>query len=217
MDEKFISNLLKLLKENQKVVAASKTRTKEEIIAANKLGIMDFGENYAQELVNKYSNNDCFSWHFIGRLQTNKIKDIVPRVTLIHGVYRKKELDEINKQAKINNKVCNILIEVNLIPNDKSHGGILKEELDDFIKICITYPNICLKGFMIIGPNSDNLSEIEKVFCEGEQLYLKYKKIYSSISELSMGMSNDYLLALKHSATIVRIGTNIFGKRNYDV
>lgn len=217
MDKKFIKDLLKSLNNNQKVVAASKTRSREEILKAYNLGITNFGENYAQELINKYSIDDCFSWHFIGRLQTNKIKDIVPRATLIHGVSRKKELEEINKQAKKYNKICNILIEVNLIPNDTSHGGILKEELDEFVKVCMTYSNICLKGFMIIGPNSNNLAEIEKVFCEGEQIYLKYRELYPNICELSMGMSYDYELALKHSATLIRIGTDIFGKRNYDV
>ena len=215
MNEIEINNILNLLNDNQKVVGASKTRTREEIEKAYQLGIRDFGENYVQELIQKYKENDPFNWHFIGRIQTNKIKDIVSRVSLIHGVYRLKEVQEIDKQSKKINKISNILIEVNLVENDETHGGIKKEELDLFLKRCVEYKNIKVVGFMIIGPNSDDLNEIEKVFIEGEQLFLEYKRIYPAIKELSMGMSYDYKLALKHNATYIRIGTNIFGKREY--
>lgn len=215
MDKTFISAILENLKPNKTLIAASKTRSKEEIEEAYKLGINDFGENYVQELIRKYKSEDKYNWHFIGRIQTKKIKDIVPRVSLIHGVSRIKEVEEINKQSQKINKISNILIEVNLIPNDLTHGGIEEKELDTFINTCISYPNICLKGFMIIGPNSDNEQEIEEVFIKGEQLFNMYKKRYSNICELSMGMSDDYEIALRHSATMIRIGTKIFGPRDY--
>ena len=166
-------------------------------------------------MIAKHSENDKFNWHFIGRIQTNKIKDIVSRVVLIHGVSRIKEVQEINKQSLKINKISNILIEVNLIPNDLTHGGIREEELEGFLKECSNYPNINVKGFMIIGPNSDDKKEIENVFIKGEKLFNIYSKKYQSISELSMGMSDDYEIALKHSATMIRIGTKIFGPRDY--
>ena len=215
MDQEFIKNVIKKLNNRQVLIAASKTRSKDEILKAYGFGINDFGENYVQELIAKHSENDKFNWHFIGRIQTNKIKDIVSRVVLIHGVSRIKEVQEINKQSLKINKISNILIEVNLIPNDLTHGGIREEELEGFLKECSNYPNINVKGFMIIGPNSDNKKEIENVFIKGEKLFNIYSKKYQSISELSMGMSDDYEIALKHSATMIRIGTKIFGPRDY--
>lgn len=215
MNRNEINKILNSLQENQNVIGASKTRTREEIIEAYKLGIKHFGENYVQELVAKQRNDDPFTWHFIGRLQTNKIKDIVSRVNLIHGVYRLKEVQEIDKQSKKINKISNILIEVNLVEDDETHGGIRKEELDCFIKSCLDYQNVKVVGFMVIGPNTSSLEEIENIFAQGEKLFLKYQAIYPCIKELSMGMSQDYELALKHRATYIRIGTNIFGKREY--
>lgn len=217
MNEQEIHEILSYLSYNQNLIGVSKTRSREEILAAHKYGINHFGENYVQELIKKYDESDDFSWHFIGRLQTNKIKDIVSRVVLIHSVYREKELTEINKQSKKINKITNILIEVNLIPNDLTHGGISVDNLDEFIKLALSYSNICVKGFMIIGPNTDEEEKIEEVFIKGKELFDKYKKIYHSITELSMGMSDDYKIALRHGSTFIRIGTKIFGKRNYDV
>ena len=215
MDKQFIKEILEYVNTNVRLVAASKTRSKEEILEAHELGINDFGENYVQELVNKYDEKDNFNWHFIGRIQTNKIKDIVKRVSLIHGVSRIKEIQEINKQSEKINKISNILIEVNLIPNDLTHGGVKIEDLDLLIEECHKCSNVLLNGFMIIGPNSDNIEEIEKVFIQGKELLTKYSSIYPELKELSMGMSEDYKIAIKHGSTMIRIGSKIFGPRNY--
>ena len=216
MDKQFIEKTLEYIGKNIKLIAASKTRSKEEIIDAYKLGINDFGENYVQELINKYDENDPFNWHFIGRIQTNKIKDIVKRVSLIHGVSRLKEIQEIDKQSKKINKISDILIEVNLIPNDLTHGGVKEEELSLLVEQCQNYENVNLVGFMIIGPNSDNFEEIENVFIKGEKLLKSYNDKYPNIKELSMGMSEDYDIALKHGTSMIRIGTKIFGARDYN-
>lgn len=216
MNEQFIKNLLGKLDNNVKLIGVSKTRTKDEIMLAHKLGITNFGENYVQELVEKYNENDMLIWHFIGRIQTNKIKDIVKRVDYIHGVSRVKEVKEINKQSGKINKISNILIELNLIPNDLTHGGVKEEDLEELINECLNCNNICLKGLMVIGPNSDNEKEIAKVFAKGQEIFNIYKSKIDSFTELSMGMSDDYEIALKYGSTMLRIGSKIFGPRNYN-
>ena len=216
MNEQFIKNLLEKLDNNVKLIGVSKTRTKDEIMLAHKLGIANFGENYVQELVEKYNENDMLIWHFIGRIQTNKIKDIVKRVDYIHGVSRVKEVKEINKQSGKINKISNILIELNLIPNDLTHGGVKEEDLEELINECLNCNNICLKGLMVIGPNSDNEKEIAKVFAKGQEIFNIYKSKIDSFTELSMGMSDDYEIALKYGSTMLRIGSKIFGPRNYN-
>lgn len=216
MNEQFIKNLLEKLDNNVKLIGVSKTRTKDEIMLAHKLGITNFGENYVQELIEKYDEKDGLVWHFIGRIQTNKIKDIVKRVDYIHGVSRVKEVKEINKQSEKINKISNILIELNLIPNDLTHGGVKEEDLEELINECLNCNNICLKGLMVIGPNSDNEKEIAKVFAKGQEIFNIYKSKIDSFTELSMGMSDDYEIALKYGSTMLRIGSKIFGPRNYN-
>lgn len=209
------NKIKELIKENKiKILGASKTKSKEEIYKLYNEGIKIFGENYVQELKEKYEENLPFEFHFIGKLQTNKIKDIVPRVTLIHSVSRTKELKEIQKECLKLNKTMNILIELHLT-NEDTKNGVSLNELDNLIKEIDNYPNIILKGFMTMGPLSENIKETEEVFIKAQKIYLKYEEVIPSIDTLSMGMSSDYDLAIKYGSTLIRLGTILFGKRNY--
>ena len=208
-------NIKNLIKENKiKILGASKTKSINDIYNLYNEGIKIFGENYVQELKEKYSKDLPFEFHYIGKLQTNKIKDIVPRVTLIHSVSRVKELKEIQKECLKLNKNMSILIELHLT-NEETKNGIDINELDYLINEINNYPNIILKGFMTMGPVNEDLNETEKVFIKAHEIYLKYKEIYPSIDTLSMGMSSDYELAIKHGSTLIRLGTILFGKRIY--
>lgn len=211
MDEKIVS----LIKENKiKILGASKTKTKEEMLNLYNQGIKIFGENYVQELKEKYDSNAPYEMHFIGKIQTNKIKDIISRVTLIHSVSRLKEIVEINKECQKINKKMNILIELHLT-NETTKNGVEISDLNNLIKTIKDYPFINLKGFMAMGPIDENLKETEKVFKQANAIFLKYKKEFPSIDTLSMGMSNDYELAIENGSTLIRLGTILFGKRSY--
>ncbi len=193
------------------LVAVSKTKSNEDIMAAYELGIKDFGENYVQELITKMDSLPTdINWHMIGHLQTNKVKDLIKRnIYLIESVDSIKLAKEINKEAIKNNKTINILVEVN-ISKDINKTGCSIEELDQLIKEIKELPNINLKGLMAIAPNTDNASLIKKSFKHMKELKDKY-----NLELLSMGMSNDYLLAIEEGSNIVRIGTKIFGARIY--
>lgn len=193
------------------LVAVSKTKSNDEIMEAYNLGIRDFGENYVQELVAKMDTlpNDI-RWHMIGHLQTNKVKDIVKRnIYLIESVDSIKLANTINKEAIKNEKIVNILIEVNIV-DDPNKTGCRLDELDNLINEVNKLSNINLKGLMVIGPITDDSKEIIKYFKQMKKLKDKYK-----LELLSMGMSSDYKEALECGTDIVRIGTKIFGKRNY--
>lgn len=195
-----------------KLVAVSKTKSNEDILKAYELGIRDFGENYVQELVTKMDSlPKDIKWHMIGHLQTNKVKELIKRnIYLIESVDSIKLAKEINKEAIKNNKTINILIEVN-IANDINKTGCNKEELDVFINEVNRLSNINLKGLMAIAPNTEDTKLIRKSFKEMRLLKEKY-----NLELLSLGMSNDYKIALKEKTNIVRIGTKIFGKRIYN-
>ncbi len=193
------------------LVAVSKTKSNEEILKAYDLGIRDFGENYVQELIKKMDSLPSdIKWHMIGHLQTNKVKDIVKRnIYLIESVDSIKLAKEINKEAQKLNKSINILIEVN-IANDPNKTGILTNDLDDLINSIKELTNITLKGLMAIAPHTEDNNKIRESFKEMNNLKQKY-----NLELLSMGMSNDYKIALEEGTNIIRIGTKIFGERDY--
>ena len=193
------------------LVAVSKTKTNDAIMEAYNLGIRDFGENYVQELVAKMDSlPDDIRWHMIGHLQTNKVKDVVKRnIYLIESVDSIKLANTINKETIKNEKIVNILIEVNIV-DDPNKTGCRLEDLDNLINEVNKLSNINLKGLMAIGPITDDSKEIIKYFKQMKKLKDKYK-----LELLSMGMSSDYKEALECGTDIVRIGTKIFGKRNY--
>ena len=193
------------------LVAVSKTKRNEDIMKAYNLGIRDFGENYVQELIGKMDSLPSdIRWHMIGHLQTNKVKDIIKRnIYLIESVDSIKLATVINKEAIKNNKTVNILIEVNIV-NDPNKTGCKLEELDNLINYVKELSNVKLLGLMAIGPITDNNELIRKYFHDMKLLKEKYK-----LELLSMGMSHDYKIAIDEGTSIIRIGTKIFGERQY--
>ena len=193
------------------LVAVSKTKSNEEILKAYNLGIRDFGENYVQELIKKMDSLPSdIKWHMIGHLQTNKVKDIVKRnIYLIESVDSVKLMKEINKEAIKNNKTISILIEVN-IANDINKTGCNINDLDTLINISKELSNINLRGLMAIAPHIDDIDKIKESFKRMNSLKSKY-----NLELLSMGMSNDYKIAIEEGTDIIRIGTKIFGERIY--
>jgi len=196
---------------NTTLVAVSKTKSIEDIMEAYNLGLRDFGENYVQELISKMDTlPDDIKWHMIGHLQTNKVKDIVKRnIYMIESVDSSKLANTINKEAIKNNKIINILVEVNIVI-DPNKTGCKLDELDNLINEIKELSNINLLGLMAIGPITENEKLIRKYFHDMKLLKDKYQ-----LSLLSMGMSHDYKIALLEGSNIIRIGTKIFGERRY--
>ena len=195
------------------VIGASKTMPLERILfVRDNTDVKIFGENRVQELLEKYTPD--VRWHFIGQLQTNKVKYIVDKVELIHSVDRLSLLQEIDRQAKKHGKVQDILIEVN-IGGEEKKGGVAPAEVIDFAKEVDKYPSVRLKGLMSVLPN------VEKEALDA--FYLQLSKLYDTLKQtrldnadiryLSAGMSNDYDVAVKYGANIVRLGRALFGER----
>lgn len=195
------------------VIGASKTMPLERILfVRDNTDVKIFGENRVQELLEKYTPD--IRWHFIGQLQTNKVKYIIDKVELIHSVDRLSLLQEIDRQAKKHGKVQDILIEVN-IGGEEKKGGVAPAEVIDFAKEVDKYPSVRLKGLMSVLPN------VEKDALDA--FYLQLSKLYDTLKQtrldnadiryLSAGMSNDYDVAVKYGANIVRLGRALFGER----
>ena len=193
-----------------KLIAVSKTRTVEEILEAYNVGIRDFGENHVQELVKKREVlPKDIRWHMIGHLQTNKVKDLLKEsIYLIHSVDSIKLAKEINKRSSIKQ---DILLEVNIGEEESKYG--FKPSFDELKKVLDEIKdlnNINVVGLMCVAPNTDNPIDNKKYF---DKLRLLNDKL--GLKVLSMGMSNDYDVALKCGSTYIRVGTKIFGKREY--
>ena len=197
-----------------KLVVASKYASIQEMEELFLLGVRNFGENRAQDLIKKseYFKGKPIVWHFIGRIQTNKVKYIVPRSELIHSVWRVEELEEIEKRAAKLGKIQKILIEVNVF-GEKSKAGLSFENVEEFLKICQRFDHIEVYGFMTMAPYVENPEEVRWGFRELRRLKDKLSKRFSGnikLKELSMGMSNDFEIAIEEGATMVRIGSAIF-------
>lgn len=196
-----------------KLVAVTKTRPVEVLNLALKVGIKVFGENYAQELRDKAKVLQAtdIEWHFIGRIQTNKVKYIVPVAKLIHSVYRLEELEEIDKVAKKLNKTQHVLLEVN-VSGEETKAGLQPEQVRDFLIQATKYPNVKIVGLMTMAPYIE--PEITRpYFKKLKALRDELRGDFPDIVELSMGMTNDYTVAVEEGSTIVRIGTALFGER----
>lgn len=195
------------------VIGASKTMPLERILfVKDNTDVKIFGENRVQELLEKYTPD--VRWHFIGQLQTNKVKYIVDKVELIHSVDRLSLLQEIDRQAKKHGKVQDILIEVN-IGGEEKKGGVAPSEVIDFAKEVDKYPSVRLKGLMSVLPNVEK-DALDAFYLQLSKLYdtLKQTKLDNAdIRYLSAGMSNDYDVAVKYGANIVRLGRALFGER----
>jgi pyridoxal phosphate enzyme (YggS family) len=205
------------------LVAVSKTRSLEEILELYHLGQRDFGENYVQELVEKHARlPDDIRWHFIGHLQSNKVKLIAPFVFLIHSADSGKLVREINKQAKKYNRVIDCLLQV-FIAREETKFGLDPGELDEIIgeipggKAENKMDNITIRGLMGMASLDGNLESVRKEFRVLNALFEKYKPVSApgiQFSILSMGMSADYREAIEEGSNMVRIGSLLFGKRN---
>ena len=207
-------------KEEVTLIAVSKTVDVDAIKEAINSGATDFGENKPQELARKFETiGDDVNWHLIVSLQTNKVKYIIDKVYMIHSIDRLSLCDEIQKRAEKIGKTINCLIQVNISKEESKHG-ILEEDAIDFVKtIAKNYPNIRIKGLMTMAPNTDDKELVRSVFKGLKDLAIKIDKENIeniSMDELSMGMSNDFEIAVEEGATFVRVGTSIFGQRNYN-
>lgn len=202
------------------LIAVSKTRTNEEIEEAAKAGARVFGENKPQELRDKADIlSKDYEWHMIGHLQTNKIKYIIERAALIHSVDSYKLAEAVNKEAEKRNMTANILVQVN-IADEASKFGLDKDEVEAMIRQISLLPNVKIKGLMTVPPFVENPEENRAHFRNMRQLFIdiKEKNIDNvDMNELSMGMTGDFEVAIEEGATMVRVGTGIFGERDYSI
>ncbi|AIY86637.1 MULTISPECIES: YggS family pyridoxal phosphate-dependent enzyme [unclassified Thermotoga] len=197
-----------------RLVVASKYASVQQMEELVFLGIREFGENRAQDLVKKseYFKGKPIIWHFIGRIQTNKAKYIVPRCELIHSVWREEELKEIEKRAEKLGKIQKILLEVNVF-KEETKAGLLVEEVEGFLKLCQEFPHVEVLGFMTMAPYVGDPEEVRWGFRTLRELRDELASRFSGnvkLKELSMGMSNDFEVAIEEGATMVRIGSAIF-------
>ena len=205
-----------LFNKNFTCVAVSKTKPKEDIEKIYNLGHRDFGENKVQELEYKYNNlPQDIKWHMIGHLQSNKVRKVIPIVSLIHSVDSLKLLKVINKESKKFDKVTNCLIQVN-ISKESSKYGFKESELGFLNQESMSeYQNIKFKGLMGMASFTDSESIIKNEFNNLKNIYNNIRKEIDDFNILSMGMSNDYKIALVSGSNMIRVGSKIFGKRNY--
>lgn len=201
------------------LIAVSKTKPLTDLQQAYACGCRDFGENKVQELVEKYEQMPKdIRWHMIGHLQRNKVKYIVDKVYLIHSVDSLRLAEEISKEAVKKQVTVSILIEVN-VAGEESKFGTTVEETYLLVKEIAKLPGICVKGLMTIAPFVENAEENRLYFAKLKQIYVDiiHKNIDNVfMEELSMGMTGDYEVAITEGATYVRVGTGIFGERNYN-
>ncbi|MFT3903822.1 MAG: YggS family pyridoxal phosphate-dependent enzyme [Niabella sp.] len=200
------------------LVAVSKTKPSSDIQALYDLGQRDFGENYVQELVEKSQILPAdIRWHFIGHLQSNKVKYITPFVHLIHGVDSEKLLIEINKQAQKQNRVIDCLLQVHIATEETKFGFDERELnglLDALASGSLALPHIRLRGLMGMASFTDNNAQVAAEFSQLAGLFRKVKGLLPFFDTLSMGMSGDYEQAIACGSNMVRIGSLLFGARN---
>lgn len=207
-------------KEDVTLIAVSKTKPVSMLREVYDAGCRHFGENKVQELLDKYEvMPDDIKWHMIGHLQRNKVKYIVDKVFLIHSVDSLRLAEEISKEAVKNQLTVSILIEVN-VAEEKTKFGTTMEETERLIREISLLPGISIKGLMTIAPYVENPEENRKYFARLKQLSVDISKKNIdnvSMNVLSMGMTGDYAVAIEEGASYVRVGTGIFGERQYAI
>ena len=211
---KNIKSFTDIIPNNVKLVAVSKTKSINLIESAYKAGQRDFGENKVQELVNKFENlPKDINWHMIGHLQRNKVKYIAPFIYLIQSVDSLRLLIEINKQGIKNNRVINVLVQMD-ISNDETKFGFSYQEFEELINKneINTLKNICIKGMMGMASFTKDENKIKDEFYSLNKFYKKYKK-FLNLEILSMGMSGDFKIAINCNSNLIRLGSSIFGDR----
>lgn len=223
-----LDNVLKNISDSEKrsgrkagdvtLIAVSKTKPVEMIKEVYDLGVRDFGENRVQELTEKYDKLPSdIRWHLIGHLQTNKVKYIIDKAYMIHSVDSLKLANEISREAVKHSVTANILIEVN-VAGEESKFGVSPNDLEDLIRKISVLPAIQIRGLMTVAPYVVDSEENRQIFIKMKQFAVDItrKNIDNVHMEcLSMGMSGDYTVAVEEGATFVRVGTSIFGERNY--
>ncbi len=198
-----------------RIVAVSKTNPISSIFESMGVGLTNFGENKAIEFRDKSKLiNDDLIWHFVGHLQRNKVKYVIDDADYIHSVESFKLAEEINKRAEAIGKVQKIFFEINTSNEESKFGLANYDELYELVSRCEELPNIQMSGLMTMASFTSNDFELRKSFAALREMRDKVKNRIKSISELSMGMTNDYPVAIEEGATMLRIGTAIFGKRD---
>ncbi|MBQ9927783.1 MAG: YggS family pyridoxal phosphate-dependent enzyme [Lachnospiraceae bacterium] len=202
------------------LISVSKTKPVSMLLEAYEAGSRDFGENKVQELIDKYEvMPQDIRWHMIGHLQRNKVKYIVGKVALIHSVDSLKLAEEISKEALKKEVTVSVLIEVN-VAGEESKYGVSPQEAEELIRQIAILPGIKIEGLMTIAPYVDNSEDNRQYFAKLRQLLvdINSKNIDNvNMNVLSMGMTGDYAVAIEEGATYVRVGTGIFGDRQYTV
>ena len=197
------------------LVAVSKTKSVEEISQAYEAGQRVFGENKIQEMASKWEElPKDIAWHMIGHVQSNKVKYMAHFVDLIHGVDSFKLLKEIQKQAIKHDRTIRCLIQIR-IAEEETKFGLPEEELEALLKAAEDLPNVQIVGLMGMATFTDNQDQITSEFNKLKDLYDKVKSASASMNTLSMGMSGDYSIAIECGSNMIRVGSKIFGERNY--
>ena len=205
-------------REEVTLIAVSKTKPTSAIREVMEAGVVDFGENKVQEMCRKIEEiKEPLHWHLIGHLQRNKVKYVVDKAYLIHSVDSLRLAEEIEKEAAKRNLVCPILVEIN-IGEEESKSGIRKEEAVALVKQIAALPHVKIKGLMCVPPVTEDPEESRPYFRQLSSLRKEIQAMELSgveMKELSMGMTGDFEVAIEEGATFVRVGTAIFGARDY--
>ena len=213
--EQQISNIKNEILDKADLIAVSKTRTIQEIKQAYNSGQLKFGENRVQEIVDKQSKlPDDIEWHMIGHLQKNKVKYIAGFIKLIHSLDRISLAREIDRQAKKEDRIIDCLIQIKISKED-SKFGLKIEDFTDFYKNMETFKNLNVIGLMGMATFTTDIELIDEEFKMIKKIYDEIASIDPKFKVLSIGMSDDYNIALKNGSNMIRIGSKIFGKRNY--
>ena len=201
-----------------KLIAVSKTFPVEDILTVFNAGQIDFGENKPQEMKEKYDelSDKNIRWHMIGHLQTNKVKYIADYVYLIHSVDSEKLAEEIQKQAEKRDKVLDVLVQVNT-SDEMQKSGVDPDKAEKLCRFVSSLVNVRLCGLMTIGKFTDDKNIIRGNFKDLKKIYDELKTSFPDFKYLSMGMTSDYDIAIEEGANLLRIGSAIFGKREYEI
>ncbi|MCM8570635.1 YggS family pyridoxal phosphate-dependent enzyme [Gramella jeungdoensis] len=213
-----IKQYISELPDNVKLVAISKTKPNEDILEAYRAGQRIFGENKIQEMTDKWEElPEDIQWHMVGHVQRNKVKYMAPFVSLIHAVDSLKLLKEINKRAKQNDRVISCLLQIKIAEED-SKFGISDEEAREILasEAYGKMENVKIIGLMGMATFTDDEDQVRSEFQYLKSVFEELKMDYPELEELSMGMSGDYKIAVDCGSTMVRIGSSIFGARNYN-
>ena len=215
MITKRIKEIRDSINKDVELVAVSKTKSNKEILEAYNAGQKVFGENKIQEMTKKYEElPKDIKWHMVGHVQSNKIKYMAPYGDLVHGIDSLKSLKILNKEAKKNNRVIKCLLQLK-ISDEFTKFGLSKEEIESILNSIniLDLMNINVAGIMTIGSFTENMNVVVKEFDKTKKIFDSLKTAFPNLKILSMGMSNDYKIAINHGSNMIRVGSLIFGKR----